>query len=48
LRNDFFACCHGRESELVGALDTETATYQRAFLGETSTLRRSSPARRWT
>ena len=24
--------CHGRESELVGALDTETATYQRAFL----------------
>jgi nitronate monooxygenase len=31
LRNDFFARWHGRESELVGALDTETATYQRAF-----------------
>jgi nitronate monooxygenase len=31
LRNDFFARWHGREGELEAALDTETATYQRAF-----------------
>jgi nitronate monooxygenase len=31
LRNDFFARWHGRDDELETALDTETASYQRAF-----------------